>query len=143
MRELPEFQLNRRVCEVSVSKDRHQEGHVVQSEHKEGAVSIYLGAGNTVVPSEDHRESGSLMKLGKQAEESTGGILEELDQNKGDSEGMCIENRKQGSWKRKPRVSKVIKGKENAPDRELTKAGLGSKRGFLFMDDDGVQAEVA
>lgn len=57
--------------------------------------------------------------------------------------GMCIENRKSGSWKRRARVNQIRACKAIEKEKEDKTKGLGSKRGFELRDeDDTLEEEV-
>lgn len=62
-------------------------------------------------------------------------MLCELDQNSEGIVGMCIENMKSGSWKRRARVNQIRVDKENEKKEDKTK-GLDSKRGFELTDEN-------
>lgn len=68
-------------------------------------------------------------------------MLCELDQNSEGSVGMCIENRKSESWKRRTRVNQIRAIKENEKEKEDKTKGLGSKRGFELRDEDNTLEE--
>lgn len=60
-------------------------------------------------------------------------MLCELDQNSEGIVGMCIENRKSESWKRRARVNQIRAIKENEKEKKDKTKGLGSKRLNLGM----------
>lgn len=68
-------------------------------------------------------------------------MLCELDQNSEGIVGMCIENRKSGSWKRRARGNQISASKENKKEKEDKTKDLGSKRGFELRDEDDTLEE--
>lgn len=58
-------------------------------------------------------ECQNLEIIGKRMNRSDGGVLIEIDQNKKGAVGMCLEDRKRGSWKRRARATKAKSDKEN------------------------------
>lgn len=64
-------------------------------------------------------ESEHLEKPGKREEEGIVGVVKELDQNRDKPVGMCVENKKHGSWKRRARATQS--DKENEMGKEYNK----------------------
>lgn len=86
-------------------------------------------------------KGGELARVSQQGKDSLGrGILIELDQNRGGYEGMAMESRKLGLWKRRARANQTYSGKENEQRKTHKKTGLGSKWGFQ-LTDEGEEAD--
>lgn len=82
------------------------------------------------------KEEGTNLEMpGTKIDKSDGGVLLEIDQNKKGAVGMCLENRKHGSWKRRARAPKVTLDKENELGKDDCTGGLGSKRAFVLRDE--------
>lgn len=78
-----------------------------------------------------------LLEVGLQGKDNSGGgFLLELDQNRGGHKGMTVDSRNHGSWKRRARAIHVASGKENEQGMSTHNAGVGSKRVFQLRDED-------
>lgn len=130
-----------KVSEVRITKKNEKSLVEDQSEIERGADCRQLGLVTTINLIGQVEKGINLDKSGKQGEDRSGGILFELDQNRG-SVGMCVENRKHGSWKRRARANQVNSGKENEKGKAYNKAGLGNKRGFSLRDEDDVDEDL-
>lgn len=86
-------------------------------------------------------EKHHLKKLGQRAEEGTERVLNELDQNREEPVGMCVDHRKHGSWKRRARATQTKSDKENEVGKECSKEGLGSKKRFVLRDEEDAIVE--
>lgn len=80
-----------------------------QNEIERGAKCFQLGLVTSVDSIGQDGEGRYLDKSSKQVVNRTGGILSQLDQNRGPV-GMCVENRKHRSWKRQARANQANSG---------------------------------
>lgn len=71
------------------------------------------------------------------------GVIKELDQNRDGPVGMCVENKKHRSWKRRAKATQAKSDKENEIGKEYNKEGLGNKRSFKLKGEDDVVASEA
>lgn len=64
---------------------------------------MQMGLGITAAQDGKKDNSKNIEMIGKKVDKSAGGVLIELDQNREGPIGMCLEDRKHGSWKRRAR----------------------------------------
>lgn len=135
VREIRTHDISSKEREHGISKKN--EGQLVKGQHEiRGEKEGNQGGLESPADKSGKKEEGARLEMpGTKIDKSDGGVLLEIDQNKDGAVGMCLENRKHGSWKRRARAPKATSEKENAQGKDDCMGGLGSKRAFVLRDE--------